>query len=75
MNTQAGYQLRRYNQCQPAMAALRTPYLEHMYGTEFYAFLQKVKQIFDPYGTLNPGVKFGSSHRRYQGHDPYRLQP
>ena len=21
----------------------------------------KVKQIFDPYGTLNPGVKFGSS--------------
>jgi FAD/FMN-containing dehydrogenase len=40
---------------------LRTPYLEHMYGSELYALLQKVKQIFDPYGTLNPGVKFGSS--------------
>jgi FAD/FMN-containing dehydrogenase len=40
---------------------LRTPYLEHMYGTEFYALLQKLKQIFDPYGTLNPGVKFGTS--------------
>lgn len=40
---------------------LRTPYLEFMYGPELYAFLQKVKQIFDPYGTMNPGVKFGSS--------------
>jgi FAD/FMN-containing dehydrogenase len=40
---------------------LRTPYLEHMYGPELYALMQKVKQIFDPYGTLNPGVKFGSS--------------
>ena len=40
---------------------LRTPYLEAMYGAELYALLQKVKQIFDPYGTLNPGVKFGSS--------------
>ena len=40
---------------------LRTPYLEGMYGAELYALLQKMKQIFDPYGTLNPGVKFGSS--------------
>jgi FAD/FMN-containing dehydrogenase len=40
---------------------LRTPYLEFMYGAELYALLKKVKQIFDPYGTLNPGVKFGSS--------------
>lgn len=40
---------------------LRTPYLESMYGTELYALLQKLKQIFDPYGTLNPGVKFGTS--------------
>jgi hypothetical protein len=23
--------------------------------------LQKLKQIFDPFGTLNPGVKFGTS--------------
>jgi len=40
---------------------LRTPYLEAMYGSELYAILQKVKSIFDPYGTLNPGVKFGTS--------------
>lgn len=40
---------------------LHTPYLEKMYGSEIYALLQKVKQIFDPYGTLNPGVKFGTS--------------
>ncbi len=40
---------------------LHTPYLEAMYGSEIYAFFQKIKQVFDPYGTLNPGVKFGSS--------------
>lgn len=40
---------------------LRTPYLEKMYGAELYALLQKVKSIFDPYGTLNPGVKFGTT--------------
>lgn len=40
---------------------LRTPYLEAMYGPEPYALLQKVKQIFDPYGTLNAGVKFDTS--------------
>ncbi|HSX45951.1 MAG TPA: FAD-binding oxidoreductase, partial [Candidatus Saccharimonadia bacterium] len=40
---------------------LRTPYLESMFGPELYALLDKVKKIFDPYGTLNPGVKFGTS--------------
>ena len=40
---------------------LHTPYLERMYGAELYALLQKVKSIFDPYGTLNPGVKFGTT--------------
>jgi FAD/FMN-containing dehydrogenase len=40
---------------------LRAPYLERQYGSEVYGLLQKVKQIFDPYGTMNPGVKFGSS--------------
>jgi len=36
---------------------LRAPYLIKQYGPEMYAVFQKVKQIFDPYGTLNPGVK------------------
>lgn len=40
---------------------LRAPYLEHIYGAELFGLLQKVKQIFDPYGTMNPGVKFGTS--------------
>ncbi|HVX24121.1 MAG TPA: FAD-binding oxidoreductase [Candidatus Saccharimonadales bacterium] len=40
---------------------LNAPYLETLYGSEVYTVLQKVKQIFDPYGTLNPGVKFGTS--------------
>lgn len=36
---------------------LRAPYLPAMYGAEVYALFQKVKKIFDPYGTLNLGVK------------------
>lgn len=36
---------------------LRGPYLSQLYGEEVYQLFQKVKQIFDPYGTLNPGVK------------------
>lgn len=38
---------------------LRGPYLEKLYGPELYALFTKVKQVFDPYGTLNPGVKVG----------------
>jgi FAD/FMN-containing dehydrogenase len=40
---------------------LRGPYLEKMYGSEVFELFQKVKKIFDPYGTLNPGVKIGVS--------------
>ena len=36
---------------------LRAPYLQLQYGEEMYAVFKKTKQIFDPYGTLNPGVK------------------
>lgn len=36
---------------------LRAPYLKQLYGEEVYELFRKVKQIFDPYGTLNPGVK------------------
>lgn len=36
---------------------LRGPYLGKMYGPDVYELLRKVKKIFDPYGTLNPGVK------------------
>jgi len=36
---------------------LRAPYLPKLYGEQVYQLFQKVKAIFDPYGTLNPGVK------------------
>lgn len=36
---------------------LRGPYLEKLYGPEAYEVFRKVKRIFDPYGTLNSGVK------------------
>lgn len=36
---------------------LRAPYLKQLYGETVYALFQKVKQIFDPHGILNPGVK------------------
>jgi len=36
---------------------LRAPYLDQLYGAEAYELLRKVKKIFDPYGTMNPGVK------------------
>ncbi len=38
---------------------IRGPYLEKLYGTEVYNLFSKVKQAFDPYGTLNVGVKTG----------------
>lgn len=38
---------------------LRAPYLEKLYGPEAYVVFNKLKTIFDPYGTLNPGVKVG----------------
>jgi FAD/FMN-containing dehydrogenase len=40
---------------------LRAPYLQQLYGEELYGVFTKVKQIFDPYGTMNPGVKVGVS--------------
>lgn len=36
---------------------LRAPYLPKLYGPEVYSIFQKIKQIFDPYAILNPGVK------------------
>ncbi len=36
---------------------LRAPYLVSLYGQEVYELFKKVKKIFDPYNTMNPGVK------------------
>ena len=36
---------------------LRAPYLPKLYGEDVYKLFQKVKEIFDPYKMLNPGVK------------------
>ncbi len=40
---------------------IRGAYLPKVYGQEAYSLFQKIKQIFDPYGTLNPGVKVNVS--------------
>jgi FAD/FMN-containing dehydrogenase len=36
---------------------LRAPFLPKVYGPEMYKVFQEVKKAFDPYGTLNAGVK------------------
>jgi FAD/FMN-containing dehydrogenase len=36
---------------------LRAPYLPKVYGQDMYNLFREVKRIFDPFGTLNPGVK------------------
>ena len=36
---------------------LRAPYLPQQFGTELYEVFKKVKLTFDPYDTLNPGIK------------------
>jgi FAD/FMN-containing dehydrogenase len=38
---------------------LRGAFLPKVYGQEIYDIFTQVKKIFDPYGTLNPGVKVG----------------
>ncbi len=40
---------------------LRTPYMKAMYPKDVYELFSQVKQIFDPYNFLNPGVKFGTT--------------
>jgi FAD/FMN-containing dehydrogenase len=40
---------------------VRAPYTIKQYDPKMYEFFQKVKQIFDPYGTMNPGVKINVS--------------
>lgn len=36
---------------------LRGPYMRQLYGNEMYELFRQVKDVFDPYGILNPGVK------------------
>lgn len=40
---------------------IRAPYLRSLYSQEYCDLLLKVKRIFDPHGTLNPGVKTASA--------------
>jgi FAD/FMN-containing dehydrogenase len=36
---------------------LRAPFLPKVYGPQMYKLFQDIKELFDPHGTLNPGVK------------------
>jgi FAD/FMN-containing dehydrogenase len=38
---------------------LRAPYLRQLFGEEVYELFVATKKIFDPYNTMNPGVKVG----------------
>ncbi len=38
---------------------VRTPYVEHMYGSEVYKLFEETKKIFDPENIFNPGKKVG----------------
>ncbi|HSX53564.1 MAG TPA: FAD-binding oxidoreductase [Patescibacteria group bacterium] len=40
---------------------VRSSYLPKLYGDDAYELFEKVKLAFDPYGTLNPGVKVGTN--------------
>ncbi len=40
---------------------LRGPYLKKLYGAEIFDLFCKVKELFDPYNFLNPGVKTGAT--------------
>lgn len=39
---------------------VRAPYTASQYGKELHSVMMRVKQIFDPHGILNPGVKTAS---------------
>lgn len=39
---------------------IRAPYTIWQYGSELHGLMLKIKQIFDPHGILNPGVKTAS---------------
>lgn len=45
---------------------LRGPYVKQQYGEGLYEVFRKVKQLFDPFNTLNPGVKIDVSAQDLQ---------
>ena len=40
---------------------IRAPYLASQFGADMYQVFEKLKKIFDPYSTLNPGVKINGN--------------
>ncbi len=40
---------------------VRSPYIPLQYGEELYQLMLRIKNIFDPHGILNPGVKTSST--------------
>ena len=41
------------------------PYVEKEWGSQAYALMKEVKQIFDPKGILNPGVILNDNHKAH----------
>jgi len=46
---------------------LRGSFLPAVYGDEIYELFKKVKKVFDPYGTMNPGVKIDATREEAIG--------
>jgi FAD/FMN-containing dehydrogenase len=36
---------------------MRAPYLKDLYGAKIYSIFEQIKELFDPLGFMNPGVK------------------
>ena len=45
---------------------VRGPYVKLMYGDDLYNVFRTIKQIFDPFNTLNPGVKIDVTQQDIQ---------
>ncbi len=54
---------------------LRAIYLKDLFGEQVYGLFEKVKEIFDPHGILNPGVKIGATRAKQvaQLRDEYNM--
>ena len=44
------------------------PYVEYEWGTQAYALMKRIKQLFDPHGLLNPGVLLNDDPQAHLRH-------
>lgn len=47
---------------------IRTPFVEHMFGSDMYRLFEATKKIFDPLNIFNPGKKVGTTFAASASH-------